>query len=114
MAAEILIPLSLFATLFGMLYVFLTTRNKERLALIEKGADASMFTSTRSTQASHGALKIGMFLGGLALGLLFGNIIAETTRLKEEVAYISMTLLGGGISLIAYYFIEKRMPKKEG
>jgi hypothetical protein len=33
---EVLIPLILFGTLFGISYVFFTTRNKERLALIEK------------------------------------------------------------------------------
>jgi RNA polymerase sigma factor (sigma-70 family) len=41
---EVLIPLIVFGTMFAMLYVFLTTRNKERLALIEKGADAKFST----------------------------------------------------------------------
>jgi len=33
---EILIPITMFAAIFGIFYVFLTTRNKERLSMIEK------------------------------------------------------------------------------
>ncbi|MEO5572316.1 MAG: DUF6249 domain-containing protein [Bacteroidia bacterium] len=110
MAQDIIIPIALFGSIFGILYVFFTTRNKERLALIEKGADASLFATVNKNKTV--ALKIGMFLAGIALGLLLGNVIAETTRLKEEVAYFSMTFLCGGISLIIFYFIEKRMIKE--
>ena len=39
MNAEILIPISLFLAIFGIIYLYLSTRNKERLALIEKGVD---------------------------------------------------------------------------
>jgi hypothetical protein len=39
----ILIPFAFFALVFASLYVYLTTRNKERLALIEKGADPALF-----------------------------------------------------------------------
>ena len=113
MAEDIIIPIALFGTIFGIIYVFFTTRNKERLALIEKGADASLFTSNRKSSSNKTfALKIGMFLVGIALGLLLGNVIAETTRLKEEVAYFSMTFLCGGLSLIIFYFIEKKMMKE--
>lgn len=118
MNEEIIIPIALFGTIFGVLYVFFTTRNKERLALIEKGADASLFNTgknlfnTGKKNNKTFALKIGMFLVGIALGLLLGNVIAETTRLKEEVAYFSMTFLCGGLSLIVFYFIEQKMMKE--
>ena len=42
-AAELLIPISFFLVVFGIIYLYFSTRNKERLALIEKGADASIF-----------------------------------------------------------------------
>lgn len=105
MAEDIIIPLALFATIFGILYVFLTTRNKERLALIEKGADASLLNMKRNKLVT---LKYGMFLTGLATGLLIGNLIAANTVVKEEVAYFSMMLLCGGLSLIFFYLIEKK------
>ena len=43
MDEEILIPITMFAAIFGIVYLYFSTRNKERLALIEKGADASIF-----------------------------------------------------------------------
>jgi hypothetical protein len=113
MAEDIIVPIAIFGTIFGILYVFFTTRNKERLALIEKGADASLFASPKRINNNKTfALKAGMFLVGIALGLLLGNVIAETTRLKEEVAYFSMTFLCGGLSLIIFYFLEKKMIKE--
>ena len=43
MDVEILIPISLFLMIFGIIYLYYSTRNRERMALIEKGADASIF-----------------------------------------------------------------------
>lgn len=108
---EVLIPITLFASIFGVLYVYFTTRHKERLALIEKGADASLFHTGKRNNKMQ-SLKFGMFLVGIALGLLFGNIIAETTRLQEPIAYFSMTFLCGGLSLVFFYLIEKRIAKE--
>ena len=102
---EIMVPLSLFASIVLILYIFYTTRNKERLALIEKGADASLF---KTSSKPFPSLKIGMFFVGVGIGILVGNIIAVSTSLEEPVAYFSMILLFGGASLIAYYLIEKK------
>jgi hypothetical protein len=43
MGPQVLVPLSLFAMIFGIVYLIYSTRNRERLALIEKGVDASIF-----------------------------------------------------------------------
>ncbi|MFI5220515.1 MAG: DUF6249 domain-containing protein [Bacteroidia bacterium] len=109
-AEDIIIPLAVFATIFGILYVYFTTRHKERLALIEKGADASLFQSKRNYRFH--SLKAGMFLAGIGLGILFGNILDVTTQLKEEVAYFSMVFLCGGLSLILFYLYEKKMSRE--
>ena len=42
-----MIPLAFFASVVLVAYMFYSTRNKERMALIEKGADASLFRSGR-------------------------------------------------------------------
>jgi hypothetical protein len=105
---EILIPITMFLCASGVLYVFFTTRHKERLALIEKGADPSLFQSKKGR--SNATMRIGMFLVGIALGILSGNILAAAGGLIEEVAYFSMIFLFGGISLIIYYIlIEKKI-----
>jgi ABC-type Fe3+-siderophore transport system permease subunit len=104
---EILIPITFFLSLFGVLYVYFNTRHKERLSMIEKGADASLFQSKKGY--SNASMRFGMFLIGIALGILTGNILAETTSLKEEVSYFSMIFLFGGMSLVTYYmFIERK------
>jgi hypothetical protein len=105
----LLIPIGFFASVVLIMYVYYTNRNKERMALIEKGADASLFkTPTRPFPT----LKIGMFLVGIGLGILLGNLVATTTVLVEEAAYFSMILLCGGGSLIIYYIIERRKSEK--
>ncbi len=107
MNEEIIIPISFFAFIFAMLYVYLTTRNKERMALIEKGADPSLFKSTPKT-GSFFTLKTGLFFMGVALGVLFGNILELYTGLEEGTAYVSMIFLLGGFGLIAGYWFQSR------
>ena len=43
MDSELVIVPVIFGVIFGIFYLFISARNKERLALIEKGADASIF-----------------------------------------------------------------------
>ena len=40
---EVAVLAVIFGSIFGVFYLYFSTRNKERLALIEKGADASIF-----------------------------------------------------------------------
>ena len=108
---EILIPLTMFAGIFGVFYVFLTTRNKERLSMIEKGADASMFMTKKQNKGY--TLKFGMLAIGVAIGLLVGSIIAESTNLPEEIGYFSMIFLFGGLALVVNHFLEEKRNKKD-
>ena len=59
------------ASVFGIFYVFVTTRNKERMSLIEKGAEASLFDSMNVME--HGAEYTSMvfLFGGLSLVLFY-------------------------------------------
>jgi hypothetical protein len=108
MGPEILVPLAFFASIFGIVYVIIAARNKERIALIEKGADASIF-KTGST-GKMDALKFGLLFIGISLGLLAGHLLERAVdQMVPPVAYFSMIFLFGGISLIVYYFIVKRM-----
>ncbi|MBN1416699.1 MAG: hypothetical protein JW973_16480 [Bacteroidales bacterium] len=99
------------AVIFGSLYVFYTTRNRERMALIEKNADPSILKSGSNGTFRQFPIKFGMLLMGVGLGILFGSILQATTVLKEEVAYTAMIFLFGGAGLFASYFIAKKLPK---
>lgn len=104
---EVLIPITMFAAIFGILYVFLMTRNKERLAMIDKGADAGIFNK----RLNRVGLKLGLLLAGIALGILMGQLLAINTSIIEEAAMFSMIFLFAGIGLIAEHFISKKEDK---
>lgn len=106
--------LSLFATIFGIAYVFLSTRNRERLALIEKGADASLF-ERKGTKFSIAKfiLNIALLLVGIGTGILVGNVIHVSMGIKLEISLVSMLFVFGGIGLIAGYVVTRRIEKAD-
>lgn len=102
-----LTPVLVLGVIFGsiVMLVYLNIRKKERMSLIEKGADASIFATKPESSPS---LKWGIFLTGLAIGLLLGNLLEAYTSMRPEVAYFSMIFLFGGLGLVIYYGIEKK------
>jgi len=108
----IIIFIALFATVFGIMYVFYTTRNKERLALIEKGADASLFATGKDSKSSFGwsrfTLKMGMLFMGIAVGIIVGSILAQSDVMYDGASYTSMIFFFGGLSLVLFYLIDRK------
>ncbi len=104
--------IAFFATVFGIMYVFYTTRNKERIALIEKGADASLFNTGKDAQTAglnKLTLKIGLLLVGIGLGIVAGAIFASMNVFPEEEAgYFSMIFIFGGLSLVLFYLFDRK------
>jgi len=94
---------------FGIIYVFLMTRYKERMAMIEKNVDASFFVSKGSISPT---LKFGMFFVGIALGILAAEIVHDLLGLSRGISLLSMIFLFGGISLIANFLIERKLNDK--
>lgn len=111
---EVLIPLIVFGTIFGVLFVYFSTRNKERLALIDKGADASLFNTGKKYNWKNFTLSAGMFLIGIGLGTIVGALIESATNLEEGVAYTFSIFLFAGLSLVIYFFLAKKMEKENG
>lgn len=108
-AGEVLIPLGAFALVFGMFYLYITTRHKQRLALIEKGADASIFgMGTNGKSGKYWTIRTGLFLIGIGIGVLMGNVCANA-GLVDPVAYISMIFIFGGLGLILFHLIFRKL-----
>lgn len=101
--SELIMAAIVFVALYGALQ--LLVRRKERLLLIEKGMNSPELKSDLPT---FSALKFGLFLIGLGIGVLVGNILVTTTNLEAEVAYFSMIFLFGGIALVLHHFVDKK------
>lgn len=99
----ILVPLGAFAAIFGLFYL----RNKENMALIEKGINPKEYTQR---PAPYRSLKWGLLLMGAGLGLLLGYILSLQFVPNDDnpVMYFSMLALCGGMGLFLSYKIEKK------
>jgi hypothetical protein len=101
--------LTFFGTVFGIAYFYYTTRNRERLALIEKNADPSIFKVEPVNILKKFSIKLGMLFMGGGFGVLVGNILTVTTRLEEPVAYLSMIFMFAGAGLVSSYFVARKI-----
>jgi Na+/H+-dicarboxylate symporter len=104
---EVILTIVFFAALFGIAYVFLMTRHRERMTMMERGVDASLFAPPK--QSFSLTLKLGMLFVGIALGILAGHGLHQHYGLAEEVAFLSMVFLLGGLALIANFLIARKL-----
>lgn len=111
-ATTVLVNLIIFSTLFGVVYMFLTSRNKERLALIEKGADASVFNSGKKFSFAEGIMNIALLAIGIGTGVLVGAML-EQSGLASEVAFTSSIFIFGGLGLLVSIFVNRKLIKKD-
>ena len=111
----VLVFISLFVVIFGIFYLHYSTRNKERLALIEKGAEASIFFSAKSQKKSHVPiwkvliLNLSVLLMGVGAGVFIGSILEAYTLIQDEVAYTGSIFLMAGLGLFIGFTQSKKL-----
>jgi hypothetical protein len=108
----ILIVTIIFGTIFGVFYLFITSRNRERLALIEKGADASLFKTSHSDGKNTGrmiVLNVAFTMLGIGLGILFATLLYNATQ--EDAMYPATIFSMAGIGLLASSFVNRKLNK---
>ena len=98
-----------FSTLFGMFYIYFSTRHRERMNLIDKGLTGDMFHRRTDPLRS---LKTGMIVLGVGLGLFFGHLLERVTPMNGELYYFIMVAICGGAALILFYVFFGR--KQQG
>jgi hypothetical protein len=105
--AEFMVPISVFAMIFGIVYI--VSRRKERMYMMDKGITPDSFRTESRSQTN---LKWGLFLVAIGIGLILANWLAESGAMSEEAAYFSMIFLFGGVALVVSHFLGKN--KKTG
>ncbi|NRD20633.1 hypothetical protein HNV08_11285 [Winogradskyella eckloniae] len=110
MNEEILIPISLFLSIFGIVYLYFSTRNKERLALIEKGADASIFNIGKRSGSSWKVvvINVAFLLMGIGLGFFLAILIENYTGINDNAVYPALIFLMSGVGLYVGFTQTKK------
>jgi len=117
----IITSVTICALIFGLRYM----RNKENMAMIEKGLDPKL-KPERPRPAPFRSLKWGLLLVGAGMGLFLAYLLDNTVLYKVghfidkyssgdyEVnganvsIYFALIAIGGGVGLITSYKIEKK------
>ena len=97
---EAIITVSLFLMIFGIFYLFLSTRNKERLALIEKGVDARIFIII---------LNLALLLMGIGIGVFIGLILSTYTSMDNDGIYPAAIFTMAGVGLFIGFYMTKKL-----
>ncbi|UOY07370.1 hypothetical protein L0P88_02160 [Muricauda sp. SCSIO 64092] len=116
MASAILVPTGFFLTVFGIVYLFLSTRNKERLALIEKGVDANVFVRTKNDGYIPGwkifLINFAILLISVGVAIFLAATLVEVLGVYEEVAYTGTIFAMAGIGLLVGFNMTKKLEKE--
>lgn len=115
MGPEVIILAIIFGAIFGVFYLFFSTRNKERLALIEKGADASIFMTKRQEAAPIWKvfiLNLAVLLMGIGAGILLALMIQNIFGISDEALFPGLIFLTAGTGLLVGFKMTKDLEKK--
>ena len=110
-AAEALVPITMFAGGFAMIFGIYYLKTRQNLAMIEKNMNPKEFANR---PAPYKNLKWALLLIGSGMGLLLAYLLDTYVlqdprgRHEENVAiYFSLIAIGGGLGLLGSYKMEK-------
>ena len=106
--SESLVAIVFFGIIFGMFFLWINSRHKERMSLIEKGEKAENIFGNPPNRTRKWVLNLGIFAAGIALGVLVGYLL-ETLGMKGDQAYTAAIFMFGGASLVAAFFISRKL-----
>lgn len=86
-------------TIFGIVYIYISSKSKERLALIEKGMDPNL-------ASSDFWLQVGIIGGGAALGLITAGIFNSSYGPLVAIFF-------AGTGLVVYNIMRKNKARKK-
>lgn len=107
----ILIPLAFFTLIFGIFYL----RNKERMAMIERGMEPTLPKPKRQ-EINVTSLQFGLLIMGCGIGLFIAYLMDYFVfRVNDDnpAIYISLVSIFGGLGLFISYIIERKANQKK-
>ena len=109
---EVAILAIIFGTIFGIFYLYLSARNKERLALIEKGADATIFARGKRHAAPIWkvlVLNIAFLFMGVGLGVFIASLLDNYSSLDSDAVYPAVIFFMAGVGLYTGFTQTKKL-----
>lgn len=112
----VIATLIVFAALFGIVYVVAASRTRIRMALIEKGADVSIFN--RQPRRGAGVMVIilvnlALLLFSVGIAIFIAAIMHQVLGVDGNVAYAGSIFVMAGIGLFVGYIITAKISKEE-
>lgn len=110
----IIISVGLFALIFGIFYL----RNKERMAMIERGMEPNINLPKRQSNPAF-SLTFGLLLIGSGLGLFIAHMLNQWVFtdhgriVNYPAVYFALIAIFGGLGLLISYFIERNANQKK-
>ncbi len=95
----VLLVVLVLLTIFGIAYLYITSKSKERIALIERGMDPNLANSDF-------LVRVAIIAGGAALGLIAGDLMPG--KYGPLVA-----ILFAGIALVIYNILMKNKARRK-
>jgi len=113
---EVLVPLTMFAGGFAMVFGIVYLRTRQNLAMIEKGMNPKEFANR---PAPYKNLKWALLLIGAGAGLFLAYVLDVYVLTGGDIAYghhedrnapiyFALIAIGGGLGLFGSYKMEKK------
>ncbi|ARV14941.1 DUF6249 domain-containing protein [Polaribacter sp. SA4-12] len=126
---EVAVLAVIFGSIFGVFYLYFSTRNKERLALIEKGVDATIFMKGQQNKKAAPfwkvlILNLGLLAMGVGVGILLGTLLSyhfgyegswqnrPQNAIDSGVFYAASIFLCAGGALLIGFNQTKKLDKE--
>ncbi|MBL7740537.1 MAG: hypothetical protein JNK14_15065 [Chitinophagaceae bacterium] len=115
--AEVLVPVTMFAGGFAMIFGVYYLKTRQNLAMIEKGMNPKEFANR---PAPYKNLKWALLLIGAGVGLFLAYILDQYVLYgtygrfnhydndRNAPIYFALIAIGGGLGLFGSYRIEKK------
>lgn len=112
----LMIPMVICTGMFAMIFGIFYLRNRERMAMIERGMDPR---TEQGPKVNHdNILTWGLLLIGSGLGLFVAYILDSTLPFVKNDGnpsiYLSLIALFGGAGLYLAYHIRNKHQQKQG